>query len=327
MAKHVIGIDVSKLTLDVILTDGITSHFLQVDNTLQGYAQLDAWLKKWDGANAHACLEATGQYGDPAAEYLHFQGYQVSVVNPAQIKHYGQSKLRRNKTDKADAKLIAEYCLRETPAIWNPPSKSFKDLQALVRHLDDLQAMRLQESNRLGSGVHTAFVVASLNQLVTILDDQIQQTKQAIQDHIDQHPDLKHRQELLITIPGIAHLTAARLLGEIRDILSFENARQLSAYAGLTPRKFYSGTSVHRKARLSKAGNAKLRQTLYLPAISAKRWNPIVHAFCDRLIASNHSSMEVIGAAMHKLLHLVYGVLKSDRPFDPNYLGLPQVPP
>jgi len=326
MAKPVIGIDVSKLILDVILSDGVTSHYMQVDNTPQGYVQLVSWLKKWDGANAHVCLEATGQYGDSVAEYLHTRGYPVSVVNPAQIKHYGQSKLRRNKTDKADAKLIAEFCLRENPAIWTPPSSVFKDLQALVRHLDDLQAMRLQETNRLGSGVQTTFVLASLKLMKATLDVQIRQTKQAIQDHIDQHPDLKHRQELLDTIPGIGLLTAAKLLGEIRDILGFEDARQLAAYAGLTPRKFFSGTSVHRKARLSKTGNAKLRQILYMPAISAKRCNPIVHAFCERLIVSNHTPMEVIGAAMHKLLHLVYGVLKTDRPFDPKILTMTQVP-
>jgi len=177
-----------ELTLDVILSDGVTSHFKQVENTPHGFAQLVRWLKHWDAASAHVCLEATGQYGDPVAEYLHVQGYPVSVVNPAQIKHYGQSKLRRNKTDKADAKLIAEFCLRENPAIWTPPSSVFKDLQALVRHLDDLQAIHLQETNRLGSGVQTAFVVASLKLMKATLDDQIQQTKQTIQDHIDQHP-------------------------------------------------------------------------------------------------------------------------------------------
>ena len=326
MAKQVIGMDVSKLTLDVILTDGVISHFNRVENAPRGYQQLVTWLKSLGAAKAHICLEATGQYGDHVAEHLHIQGYPVSVVNPAQIKHYGSSKLRRNKTDIADAKLIAEFCLREKPAIWKPPPASFKDLQALVRHLEDLQTTRQQEANRLGSGVRTAFILDSLKLLMIALDHQIQQTKQAIQDHIDQHPELKHRQDLLVTIPGIDRLTAAKLLGEIRDILGFENARQLGAYAGLTPRKFFSGTSVHHKARLSKTGNARLRQILYLPAISAKHWNPIVHAFCDRLIASNHNPMEVIGAAMHKLLHLVYGVLKSDRPFDPDYLVHSQVP-
>jgi transposase len=127
-------------------------------------------------------------------------------------------------------------------------------------------------------------------------------------------------QDLLVTIPGIGKLTAAKLLGEIRNIQDFQSARQLAAYAGLTPRNFLSGTSVHKKSRLSKTGNAHLRKLLFMPAITAKRWNPIVHTFCDRLILSGLRPMEVIGAAMRKLIHLVFGILKSGRPFDPNYL-------
>jgi transposase len=244
---------------------------------------------------------------------------------PARIKHYGNSKLRRNKTDKADAQLIAEYCLREKPAIWTPPPASFKDLQALVRHLENLQNNRLQELNRLLSGVHTSFVVESLNLLLVFLDDQIKQTKKAIQEHINQHEELKRMQNLLVTIPGIGKLTAAKLLGEIRNILDFQSARQLAAYAGLTPRNFLSGTSVHKKSRLSKTGNANLRKALFMPAIVATKYNPIVHSFCVRLSESGLRPMEVIGAAMRKLLHLVFGILKTGRPFDPNYINPPQV--
>ena len=251
----------------------------------------------------------------------------MSVVNPARIKHYASSKLRRNKTDKADAELIAEYCIREKPAIWTPPPVSFKDLQALVRHLDDLQGAFRQESNRLQSGVHTPFVVNSLISLCDCFNEQIAQTKKAIQDHIDQHEELKRMQDLIVTIPGIGKLTAAKLLGEIRNILDFQSARQLAAYAGLTPRNFLSGTSVHKKTRLSKTGNSNLRKALYMPAVVSKRCNPIVHSFCDRLIKSGLQPMEVIGAAMRKLLHLVYGVLKTGRPFDPNYLNQMQFLP
>jgi transposase len=327
MTQAVMGIDVSKKTLDVaVLSDERTlSH--KFDNTPSGYPLLSQWLSKQGATQAHICLEATGQYGDGVAEYLFQQGHQVSVVNPARIKHYGNSKLRRNKTDKADAQLIAEYCLRENPALWTPPPASFTDLQALVRHLDDLQAACLQESNRLGSGVHTPMVVAQLQALIAFLDTQIQETKQAIQAHIDRFPELKHAQQLLKSIKGIGLLTAAKLLGEIRSFREFESARQLAAYAGLTPRTFQSGTSVHKKARISKTGNTNLRKALYMPAISAKRWNPIVRPFCDRLTLSGHLPMEVICAAMRKLLHLAYGVLKSDKAFDPNYLVKMQASP
>lgn len=326
MEQRFVGIDVAKETLDISLSDGMHLKHSQFKNTQSGHEQLERWLRKQSATKAHVCLEATGQYGDGVAEYLYKQGFPVSVVNPARIKHYGNSKLRRNKTDKADAELIAEYCLREKPAVWTPPARSFKDLQALVRHLDDLQVNRQQEANRLNSGVRTEIVIESLRALLAFLDEQIKQTKKAIQDHINQHEDLKRMQVLLVSIPGIGKLTASKLLGEIRNVLDFNNARQLAAYAGLTPRNFLSGTSVHKKSRLSKTGNAHVRHILYLPAVVAKRCNPIIHTFCERLLLSGLNKMEVIGAAMRKLLHLVFGILKSGRPFDPNYLSESQAP-
>jgi transposase len=321
MEQRVLGIDVAKETLDIVLSDGIHMYHNQFQNTQKGYELLEMWLQKQRSDDIHVCLEATGQYGDGVAEYLYLRGLTVSVVNPARIKHYGNSKLRRNKTDKADAQLIAEYCLSQKPVVWSPPPASFKDLQALVRHLEDLQITRQQEVNRLASGVHTTIVIDSLRALLAFLDEQIKQTKKAIQDHIVQHEELKCMQALLVTIPGIGKLTAAKLLGEIRNILDFQSARQLAAYAGLTPRNFLSGTSVHKKSRLSKTGNANLRHILYMPAIVAKNHNPIIHIFCERLSQCGLKPMEVIGAAMRKLLHLVFGILKSGQPFDPNYLN------
>lgn len=325
MEDTIVGIDVAKMTLDVALIRRQGWANQQFENTPPGYQRLEAWLKRQAGACVHVCLEATGQYGDGVAEYLFAQGYLVSVVNPARIKHYANSKLRRNKTDKADAHLIAEYCQREQPPLWTPPPASFKDLQALVRHLDGLIVTRQQELNRLTCGVKTTVVITSLKSLIAYLDAQIEQIKAAIQAHIERHAELARRQTLLISIPGIGQLTAARLLGEVRDILEFEDARQLAAYAGLTPRNVVSGTSVHKKSRLSKTGNANLRRALYMSAISAKRWNPIIARFCTRLEQNGLRPMEVIAAAMRKLLHLAYGILKSGRPFDPHFLSKSQV--
>jgi transposase len=320
MIQPVLGIDIAKETFDVALVmEGKTYHE-QFENQAKGHEQLVKWMRKHTQEKVLSCMEATGQYGDPLAEYLFAAGFQVSVINPARIKAYGASKLRRNKTDKADAELIAEYGLREQPALWTPPPASFKDLQALVRRLEDVQANRQQEINRLKSGVSNSVVLEDLKAHLAYLDDQIKRLKQAIQSHIDAHPDLKQRQDLLDSIPGIGKLTAAKVLGEIRNVTEFTSARQLAAYAGVTPRVFISGTSVHKKSRLSKTGNANLRHILYMPAIVATRFNPIVKAFCSRLLSNGLKPMEAIAAAMHKLLHLIYGILKSGQPFDPDFL-------
>lgn len=325
MKPPILGIDVAKATLDVAWMGPTRLLSKQFLNSTIGFQQLDAWVKKQGGAPIHVCLEATGQYGDGVAAYMYQQGHSVSVVNPARIKYYANSKLRRNKTDKADAQLIAEYCNKENPALWSPPPASFKDLQALVRHLDDLQINRQQHKNRLSSGVQTPAVINSLKAMIEFLNQQITECQQAIQDHIDQHPELRIRRDLIASIVGIGKLTAAKLLGEIRDILDFENARQLAAYAGLTPRNVCSGTSVHKKSRISKTGNANIRKILYMSAISAKRWNPIVSQFCNRLLQNGLRPKEVVVAAMRKLLHIIYGILKSGRPFDPDYLAKMQV--
>jgi len=320
MEHSVIGIDVAKDSLDVFLITGTQQVHKQFANDLDGYRHLLAWLRRQRVEQAHACLEATGQYSDGVAEYLHEQSVSVSVVNPARIKAYGRSRLQRNKTDKADAELIARFCSEQNPALWTPPPPRFKELQALVRRLDDLQINLDQEQNRLRSGTHSETVIAGLKAHIAFLKEQVVQVKQAIQEHIDQHPVLKKQQELLTSIPGVGDLTAAKLLGEVRDITDFDDARQLAAYAGLTPRNFFSGSSVRKKSILSKTGNANLRKILYMPAISAKRWNPIIKAFCERLLATGHPPMAVIAAAMRKLLHIAFGILKSGCPFDPYFL-------
>lgn len=319
MSQFTLGIDVSKDTLDfTLLGDGTVQH-RKYANTVAGYSSVVEWLHKAGAEKVHACLEATGQYGDGVATYLYNHGYQVSVVNPARIKAYANSKLRRFKTDKGDAEIIALFCQKETPALWTPPPDSFRELQYLVRHLDDLKNMRQQEINRLKSGVTSLCVQNSLQAIIDFFDAQIKQVTKNIEQHLNKYPDLKRQKDLLKSIPGIGDTTAAILLSEVRDFRAFESADQLAAYAGLVPEQRISGTSVHKKTRLAKCGNPKLRKALYMPAIVAKQYNPIVRNFCERLSATDHSPMSIIGAAMHKLLNLAYGVIKTGKPFDPAY--------
>jgi transposase len=290
-------------------------------NRKEGFVELRVWLAKHKTTQVHACLEATGPYGEDLALYVHQQGHTVSIVNPAQIKAFGQSELLRNKDDRPDAGLIRRFCEKQRPAAWTPPPAHLRELQALTRHLENLIETRQQQLNRL-EGAKTKGVIKSLRKLVTYLDSEIARTEKQIQDHVDNHPELKQQCQLLESIPGIGKRTAAKLLAEIEDIARYKSARQVAAYAGLTPRNYRSGT-IRGKTRLSKTGNARVRKALFLPAMTAKRYNPIVRSFCLRLASHGKNKMQVIGAAMRKLIHIAFGVLKSGKQFDPNYELLP----
>ncbi len=316
-----VGIDVAKESLEVVLLREQDEQQTSIPNTAQGFRTLHHFLKKRCRKGAAVCLEATGLYGDGVAEFLYQQGYRVSVVNPARIKAYGESLLRRNKTDRSDARLIAQFCRTQQTEAWTPLPSEVKELRAMLRHLDDLQGMCQQEQNRLQAGETSATVRAQLEQHILFLQQQMAHLQQQIEDHFDQHPDLKQQRDLLTSIPGIGDLTAGRLLAEVHDIRAFDSARQLAAYVGVTPRQHQSGTSVRRASHISKQGHRGLRAALYFPALTAKRHNPLVQPLVKRLRERGHSERSILLAAMHKLLHLVYGVLKSGIPFDPDYLA------
>ena len=312
-----LGIDVSKLKFDACLSRGGGKFRHRVfSNSPAGFAQLSAWLMKHTAARVHACLEATGAYGEALSTYLHEAGHVVSVINPAAIKAYGESHLSRAKTDKADATLIARFCEERRPPAWQPLPAEVRELQALARRLDSLLEMRQMEANRL-EVAGTQSVRESLAEHLAYLDAEVARTQQLIRSHIDSHPGLRGQRDLLLSIPGIGETTAAKLLSEIMDVKLYRSARQLAAFAGLAPRLHESGSSIRRKARLSKTGAPRLRKALYFPALVAMKHNPRIKALGARLKDRGKCPMEVIGAAMRKLVHIAYGVLKSGRPFDP----------
>jgi transposase len=312
-----IGIDVSKDQVDIFLTWQGESFQLEFSNDQQGFRQFRKWLKKRKITQAHLCMEATGRYADALARFFYEAGYEVSVVNPRRIKAYADSKLRRNKTDTADARIIEDFCRSQQPPLWQPPAPEVEALQMMTRHLDRLKRMRTQEINRLKSGISEPTVRAMIQEHIAYLDRAIQELEAKIQDHIDQHPELKTSAELLQTIPGIGESTAAILLAEIQDIDRFDQASELAAYAGLSPRRRRSGSSVRGASHLSKMGNAVLRRALYFPALSASRFNPGVRTLTERLAARGKQRGVIQGAAMRKLLHIIFGVWKHRRPFNP----------
>lgn len=323
-----LGIDVSKATLDAAFlptADAQRARHKVFANTPKGHQQLLQWLQPWlqdsDADTVHACLEATGTWADAIAATLHQAGHKVSLVNPARIRAFAQSQLLRTKTDKADAQLIASFCRMHQPAAWTPPAPHVSALQALVRRLEMLVEMHTKEQNRIGSGLTCPQVQADVEEHLAELQVRIEKIRRQIKEHIDNHPDLKEHARLLESIPGIGAATAALLLAELGDASQFSSARQVAAFAGLAPRIRESGSSVRGRSRLSKIGSSRLRKALYFPALTALRHNPLLKAFGLRLSAQGKSKMLIPGATMRKLLHLAYGVLKSQMPFDPDFCG------
>lgn len=314
MSKTVLGIDVGKKKLDVVLMFNQKALARKFDNSPNGFKLLAGWLASLRISEVHACLEATGIYGEAVAEFLYKKGHRVSVVNPLRIKGYAKSDLRRNKTDPADARTIAGFCIEKDPKLWHPPTPEVRHIQDLTRRLEALEEMLGAENNRLEASSRT--VRPSLKRIIRTLEKEIENVRQLIKEHIDNHPGLKGQSDLLQTIPGIGEKTAQILLSEI-EFSHFDSARSVAAQAGVTPGRRQSGTSLD-WTRLSKIGNGRIRKALYFPAMSAIKHNEIIKTFASRLSQNGKAPMQVICAAMRKLLHIAFGVLKYNRPFDPN---------
>jgi transposase len=311
-----VGIDVAKASLQVcVLTAPVEQKTF--DNNKSGWKALNHYLKHWD--EVWVALEATGTYSDGVSEALYQAGYRVSVINPLRIKGYARSQMKRQKTDAIDAQLIADFCRTQELVLWQPLSAEDKELRELIRHLEDLKANRQREKNRLEAQPKSPAVVKQIKQLIALLDKQIKQTRQDIRQHIERHPRLKEQVKLLTSIPGIGIQTAASILAELGDLRQYDDVRQIVALAGLDPTRKESGSSIHHSSGIARMGIASLRAALYMPAMAAARCNAILRPFAERLKSSGLKKMEVIVAVMRKLLHLAYGVLKHQLPFDPDY--------
>ena len=316
MESTILGIDIAKQKFDVaLLTEEkvITGKF---NNTPTGFGMLDRWLVKYGVEWVHACLEATGTYGEALAEHLHRAGHVVSVVNPARVKGFAQSELCRTKTDKADAQLIARFCSVMKPETWQPPATEVKELQSLVRRLEALNGMLDQERNRLETA--DDIVKESIERVIKHLQQEIKATRKLIRNHINRHPDLRGKRDLLESIPGVGPGTSAMILAEFGDVSRFHDAGSMASFCGLTPRHRQSGSSVRGRSMLSKTGSSRIRKALFMPALAAIRYNPVIRAFRARLLANGKHKMIIVGAVMRKLVYFAFGVLKSGRPFDPS---------
>jgi transposase len=314
-----VGIDVSKRKLDVavLFPDGRFRSKV-VSNSVGGFEELRLWLGKQGVERAHVCMEATGIYWEGVAEYFFDRGFVVSVVNPFQVKAFGGSRLARAKTDRVDARLIAEFCATQRPEPWSAPAVEVRELRALVLRREALVRMRSQEENRLC--VAQGCVRGNIEAHIEHLDRSIREVEKEIKRHIDRYPHLRKQRDLLRSIPSFGDVSVWTVLAFFGgEDMRFRKPRQAVAFVGLDPREHTSGTTVRRKARLSKVGHCVVRRVLYFPAVTALNRTDWGIAFRRRLEGAGKPPKVIIAAMMRKLVHIAIGVLKSAQPFNPAF--------
>lgn len=314
--EHV-GIDIAKRKFDLLCVSSETGKRRSkvFDNTPAGFKEMFAWFTKYNivPGNSHIAMEATSQYYEALAQALFDAGFKVSVVNPLQVKRFGEALMLRQKTDKADADLIARFCSQCAPRPWTPPSAQVRELQRLVARLDAVKDMHVQEQNRRHESLGAT--LESVERMMGSLEEEQKRVEEMIKNHIDRHPDLRDQQELLCSIPGVAERLSAYFMAWL-PVERFADVREAVAFVGLSPRHRESGTSLRGKSKLCKLGHARLRKMLYMPALAAMTHNPAAKALAVRLKDSGKQGKVVVAAVMRKLVHWAVGVLKSGVKFD-----------
>lgn len=318
-----IGIDVSKQKLDCawlrdVETNKVKSKVFK--NNAEGFEALIQWAElntKQVLKKIHFTMEATGIYHESLAYMLHASGAELSVVNPAHMRDYAKSLGVRTKTDKKDSVVIARFGATQSPLLWQPEAREIRVLKALITRHEAIEKDIQRENNRLEKTQITqvcAEVIRSIETVITELTQEKNRIRQLIDDHIDQHPRLKQDREYLMSIPSVGPVISQYMIALIHSRY-FPTAKQCSAFTGLNPIHYESGTSVRGRSRLSKTGNANIRAKLYMAAVVAIQHNPDIKQQYERLLKNGKTKMSALCAAMRKLVQICFGVIKHQKPY------------
>ena len=312
MIEGILGIDVSKDTLDASMSSCNKVRVKSFANSPDGWRYLLEWLVSQKTRRVHACLESTGRYSLGIACTLNEAGHVVSIVNPAQIRDFARTKLGRNKTDGVDASHIREYCELFKPRPWAPPSEALRRLGELQTIRAGIIAGLTEWKNRRNSGIVDAVAQSLADVTISHFASQLGTVDEAIAQTIDNDSALRRQRNLLLSISGVGETLAGVVLAELPGTDVLRSSAEVVAYAGLNPRLHQSGTSINRMTSISKIGNAVLRAALYMPAMSAMRYNPAIVALVTRLKSQGRlKPKQIVVAAMRKLLVLCFGVLEN----------------
>jgi transposase len=314
------GIDVSAAQLAVAL-EGESGRWLQrsFPNRGSGHQALIRWLQK-SGVRVQVCLEATGRYRLDLALALHAaSGIEVAVLNP-KVVHAFAATLCRSKSDPADAQGLAEYARRMDFQPWHPPGAAALELRTVTRHISALTQQHTQQSNRLhavsASTTGSRCVLQDLKRWLRDLERRMEKMRRAALALIAQDAELGSRFARLLSMPGIGEISALSLLGELALLAPGLTVRQWVAHSGLDPAQHDSGSSVHKRARISRAGNRYLRRALCIPALVAVRHDPHLRAFYQALLARHKAKLQALMAVARKMLHAIFGMFRGGTDYD-----------
>src|SRR5229473_462525 len=322
------GIDVSAAQL-VVALESIGGGWRQrsFPNRTRGHQALILWLQK-DGTRVRVCLEATGLYSLDVALALHAApGLEVAVLNPKRVHRFAAT-LCRSKTDPADAQVLAEYARRMPFQPWHPPQAAALELRTITRHIAALTQQHTRQSNRLhaasASTTGSRWVRQDLKRSLRDLQRRVEKMRRSALALLEQDVELRPRFALLLSMPGIGEISALHLLGELALLAPGLTVRQWVAHSGLDPAHHESGTSVHKRSRISRAGNRYLRRALYMPALVAVRHDPHLRAFYQSLVARHKAKLQALIAVARKLLHAIFGMFRWQSTYDGSRL-LPNI--
>jgi transposase len=318
------GIDVSAQSLAVAVIEGDQPvRQREFCNRQSGHRELIVWLGK-NKSKVRVSLEATGIYSLDLALALDAAPHiELAVLNPKLVNRFAQT-LVRSQSDASAALVLAEYSRRMPFAAWSAPSSQGLELRSVARHIDALVAQQTRELNRLhavdSSRTAPRAVVADIKQGLACVARRIGKMRRAARKMIAADAELEQRFQLLTAMPGIGPISAIQLLGETVLLSPELTARQWVAHSGLDPVHHDSGTSVHKKPHISRAGNRHLRRALFMPALAAARCDPHLKAFYQALQARHKTKLQALVAVARKLLHAIYGILKTRTSYDGNKL-------
>jgi transposase len=326
------GIEISAQQLVVRLRrQGDLEPLRTFTNTPEGREMVLRCLRH-AGRVVRVCLESSGLYGlDLALALSAAPGIEVMVANPRAVRHFAMALMKRSKSDPLDAGVLEEFAARMPFRVWKRPSARALGLHALARRLHELVEIQTAEkSRRHAAGLSEttpAVVRRDLARSLRAQERAIERLTRQARKLIAQDPELTERFELLDSVPGIGETSAVQLLGELAVLAPDLDARQWVAYAGLDPREHTSGTSVHKKPRISKSGNAHLRHALFMPALVAVQHDPYLGGFYQHLLAKGKFKMQALVAVMRKLLHAFHAMFKNHQPYDGSKLfRIPSIP-